>query len=388
MRKEEFEKQAGQYTSVFEVNLDGIKRNVQRIRDFIGQGHELIGVVKGDAYGFGLERIAELLVKECRMQMLAVAHVCEGIRLREAGIQCGILVMSAVPERLLPMAFEHDLQIPVYNARIAEAIDYEGARQGKKLKVHIKVETGMNRMGTRPGVEMEKLLEVLKRTVWLDVYGTYTHFATARIYDNAFTKEQLERFKQGLEQIRGAGFSPSCIHAANSGAIMWLPDSWFTHVRSASLLIGYARLKEHEEDNPVQVEQIGSWRTAISNIYEVQPGESVGYGRHFMPDRPTRIALVPVGNCDGIIRDVALNQGPVLLNGQRTRYLGTCMDQCFIDVTDLQCEVGDVVTMFGRDGDTYLSPLELLPYSANMTCSQCFSTIGQRVLRRYVRDDG
>ena len=102
MRKEEFEKQAGQYTSVFEINLDGIKRNVQRIRDFIGHGHELIGVVKGDAYGFGLERIAELLVQECNVQMLAVAHVCEGIRLREDGIQCGILVMSAVPERLLP----------------------------------------------------------------------------------------------------------------------------------------------------------------------------------------------------------------------------------------------------------------------------------------------
>ncbi len=386
MTKDEFNRIAEESTSVFDIDLDAVKRNVARIQRFIGPEHRLIGVVKGNAYGFGLEEMAHLLTTECGVELLAVAHVAEGIQLRKAGIQCGILVMSAIPERLVAAAYAYDLQIPVFGGRIIEALEKEGAARNQTLKVHVKIETGMNRMGVHPGEELREVISKLKNAGHLDVYGVYTHFATSRIYDNAFTKEQLARFRQGLAQLEQADLHPVCIHAANSGAIMWLPDSYFTHVRSASLMIGYARLKEHPQSNPVQVEEVAAWRTSVTHIYEVQPGESIGYGRHFVAEKPTRVALAAVGNCDGVIRDVALHYGPVLLNGKRTKYLGVCMDQCFIDVTDLACEVGDIVTVFGADGSAYLSPLELVSYAPNMTCSQCFSTIGPRVKRNYIHN--
>ncbi len=377
-----------EYTSSFEINLDGVKRNVERIQAFIGKEHALIGVVKGNAYGFGLERMAQLLVDECGLTILAVSHICEGARLRRAGIDCDILVMSAIPERLIGLAYEYDLQIPVFDARIAKALNAEGEKRNKSLRVHVKIETGMNRMGAKPGAELAETLEALKAAKRLEVVGTYTHFATARIYDNAFTKQQLARFNTGYKQLFDAGFRPKYVHAANSGAIMWLKESYFTHVRSASLMIGYARLKECENTNPLHVEEAAAWRTTVSNIYEVQPGETVGYARFFAPTKPTRIALAAVGSNDGVIRGVALGNGPVIVNGQKTHYVGACMDQCFIDVTNVDCEIGDLVTIFGADGEASVSPLELITFDPNMNCSQCFTNIGPRVMRRYIRDEG
>ena len=377
-----------EYTSCFEIDLDGVKRNVERIQKHIGSECGLIGVVKGNAYGFGLERMARFLTDECGLTILAVAHVCEGIQLRRAGIRCDILVMSAIPERLIGLVYEHDLQIPVFNSRIARALEAEGAKRNRKLRVHVKIETGMNRMGAKPDAELGEVLTSLRGAAHLDVVGVYTHFATARIEGNAFTKEQLSRFRRGVDQLFAAGFSPKYVHAANSGAVMWLPESYFTHVRSASLIIGYARLKESADENPLRVEEPAAWRTTITNIYEVLPGETVGYARYFAPEERTLIALAPVGSNDGVIRDVALHDGPVIVNGQKTHYVGVCMDQCFIDVTNVGCKIGDVVTIFGRDGQEYISPLELISLSPGMNCSQCFTNIGPRVFRRYIRDEG
>lgn len=378
----------GLYTSRLEFDLDAVKRNALRIQKAIGGECSIIGVIKGNGYGYGLKQMASFLTGECGVQTLAVAHVCEGVQLRESGIANDILMLTAIPRHLIRTAAAYRIQVPVFSLPAAEMLEDEGRLCGEKISVHIKLETGMNRIGVRPGEELDRLLRRLKESTWLEVAGAYTHFATSRIYQNSFTKEQLARFEQGLAQVRATGFSPRYVHAANSGAVMWLKEAYFTHVRCASLFLGYARLSNCEISNPLHLEDTSAWRTQVVHMHDIPAGETLGYGRHFKADKLTTVALIGVGSNDGMIREAALNHGPVLINGRKTRYLGTCMDQSFIDVTDIPCQIGDTVTIWGKDGDQCIQPTDLLQYAPYMTCSQCFTNIGPRVARYYKREGG
>lgn len=374
------------YTSCLAFDLDAVKRNALRIQEAIGGECSIIGVIKGNGYGYGLEQMAGFLTGACGVRTLAVAHVCEGVQLRACGIAGDILMLTAIPRGLVRTAAAHRIQIPVFSLSAADMLEEEGRLCGERISVHIKLETGMNRIGVRVGEELDRLLRRLKESAWLEVAGVYTHFATSRIWQNEFTKEQLARFEQGLAQVRAAGFSPRYVHAANSGAVMWLKASYFTHVRCASLFLGYARLSGCEISNPLHLEDTSAWRAKVVHIHDIPAGETLGYGRHFKADKQTAVALIGVGSNDGIIREAALNYGPVLINGQRTRYLGTCMDQSFIDVTDIPCEIGDTATIWGKDGEQCIQPADLLQYAPYMTCSQCFTNIGPRVARYYKRE--
>ena len=372
-------------TSCLEFDMAAVQRNADRIHKTIGEKCGIIGVVKGNGYGYGLEEMGAFLTTGCGVDALAVAHVCEGVALRESGIKNDILMLAAIAENLVPYAIEYNIQIPIFGLAALPLLEAASKRTGKKIPVHIKIETGMNRIGVRPGDELEVLIERIKTADCLEVVGIYTHFATGRVFQNEFSLQQLALFKKGLAQVLDAGFTPKYIHAANSGATMWLKDAYFTHVRCASLFLGYARLSNCDQPNPLGLEDTAAWRAKVVHIHDIPPGETLGYGRHFKADKLTKVAIIGVGSNDGIIREVALNYGPVLLNGQRTRYLGTCMDQSFVDVSEVPCEIGDVVTIFGRDGAEVIQPMDLLQFAPYMTCSQCFTNIGPRVARRYIK---
>lgn len=375
----------GVYHSCIEVNLDIIKENVAKIRGYIGPDHQMIGVVKGDAYGLGAIPVARMLTEECGFDLLAVAHACEGIELRNAGIKQKILLMSAVPQAAIPEIVHYDLQMTVFSSEMVQALEHEAAKQGKRVSVHIKVETGMNRIGARPGEELAMLLDTLKSCSHISVEGCYTHFATSKEYQDAFALEQLARFKVGVQQIEASGIHPAYIHAANTGATVWLRESYGTHVRCAGLMYGYSKM--NDRSNPVGVVEAASWRTAITNIRSLQPGESAGYNRFFKPEKPARVALLGVGYVDGLHRDVALSNGPALVNGKRTHFVGACMDQSFIDVTDIDCKIGDVVTLIGCDGEERISPFELMDCAPFSTCASFFTSISNRVYRSWIHED-
>lgn len=376
------------YTSRFEINLSAIVRNAQRIHRWIGANCSIIGVIKGDGYGYGLVKMSETLTMHCDVDVLAVAHVCEGVRLREAGINCDIMLLAAIPDDLATVAIDDSLIVPLADLDDAKRLESIAAAHGRTLKVQIKLETGMHRMGVCPGAELEELVTFLRSAGHLEMVGFYTHFATSRVFNNSYTYKQLELFKSGLKQIRSYGLNPKYVHSFNSGATMWLKSCDITYVRCASLFNGYPRLNNCEEPNPLGLEPTSSWRTRIAHIHMLAPGQTMGYGRHFKADAEYRVGIIPIGSNDGVIRDVAQNFGPVIVNGQMTRYLGCCMDQSFVDLTGITAELGSDVTVFGKDGECEVTPLDLLKMTPYMTCSQCFTNIGPRVDRVYLWENG
>ena len=373
----------GMYNSYLEVDFTKIKDAYLKTKAAIGPRQDILPVLKANAYGIGALKMAEFLVQTLGTQILAVAQVFEGAELREAGFRSiDILVMGAPPHHVLPYAVQYDLQTPVFRMEDADLLDAEAARQGKTAKVQIKIETGMNRIGVKPGEKLAELLNHLKTLKHLKVTGIYTHFANATVTDDSFTPIQYGLFKEAVAQVKAAGFALQYIHCRNTGATEWFREDLCTHVRPGSLYMGYASMDDHT--NALHVQESTSWRAFVTNVHELQPGESAGYGRHFMAEKPTMVATIDVGYADGIFRPLAQAGGPVLVNETKTRYLVCAMDQTIVDVTNINCKVGDEVTLYGwtSSGKTCL-PLEELEIFSDQTLAYNMCAVSRRVKRIY-----
>lgn len=369
------------YHSYLQVDLGAIARNVDRIRRHIGPEKGLIPVVKGNAYGLGTVEIARMLSRRCGIRLMANANLQEAILIRQAGIETDLMILGGLPPHAIPYAAEYDVQPAIFNRETAELFSRACRDRGKTGKIQIKLETGMGRIGARPGPELDRLLDRLLALDNLEITGVFTHFATAYQLGSEYARQQLALFRQGVEQMESRGIRPPYIHAAATAATVWLPESHCTHVRCGALYLGYSNLQGRE--NPLGVEEPASWRAFITNLRQLEPGESAGYQRHFVAQKPTMVATVDVGYSAGLNRPLALAGGPVLVKGQRTRYLGTCMDQCFVDVTGIDCRLFDQVTLLGRDGDEFLSPFELAEFIGQNVHSILTGINPNSVLRVY-----
>lgn len=376
------------YTSRLEIHLDRIGRNLDKIRKHTGT-LEMLPVVKSNAYGFGTVEVANYLVHHCGIKILATARIFEACQILDSGCtEAEILILGPVPAYSFPVVVSRGIQIPLFRSEDVRLLSEETRRQGKPfVKAHIKVETGMNRIGARPGEELAKVLESIREAGNIVVDGVFTHFATADRANegegNDFTREQFSRFCEGLAQVRTAGFEPRYVHCCNTGATVWFKEAYkvCTHARMGSLYLGYSSIQD--DWNPIGVEESGSWKTFISNLRTIQPGESVGYGRTFMPDHEATVAVIPVGYGDGYTRSFAVRGAPALINGRRCSFVGTCMDMSFIDVTGLECGLGDEVTLFGEDGKgNCIRGLEI-GHLMGETRLAMFSHITERVARVY-----
>jgi len=373
----------GVYNSYLEVDFTKIKDACLKVKTAIGSKQDILPVLKANAYGIGSLTMANFLVQTMDVKALAVAQVFEGAELREAGYRAvDILVMGAPPRHVLPYIVQYDLQTPVFRAEDADLLDTEAAKQGKNARVQIKIDTGMNRIGVRSGAPLDELLAHLKLLKHLKVVGVYTHFASATVTGDEFTPIQYELFKQAVKQVKAAGFELQYIHCRNTGATEWFKEDMCTHVRPGSLYMGYASMDDHT--NVLGVQESTSWRAFVTNVHELQPGESTGYGRHFMAEKPTMVATIDIGYADGIFRPLAQAGGPLIVNETRTRYLACAMDQTIIDVTGIDCKVGDEVTLYGwtTSGKTFLS-LEELEIFSNQTLAYNMCAVSRRVKRVY-----
>lgn len=371
------------YYSYLEVDLEVIRNNILKIKKHIGPNHGIIPVVKGNAYGMGTEEIVKLLIEDFNITIIGNAQVYESIKIRKAGYKdVDILLMGAVPRHIISYAVDYNLQIPLFEKESAKLLSKCIREQGKgSIKAHIKLETGLNRIGVRPGEELEELLDCIIKLGNIEIDGVYAHFSTATAYNSDFAKEQFRRFMYGVGQIQTKGIHPRYISTCNTGGTVWFKEAYCSHVRIGSLYLGYCTMDDYS--NPLGVKEAASWRAFITSIHSVDAGEPIGYKRHYIPDKPTTVATISVGYGDGLFRIMTANHGPVLVGGVKTHYIDSCMDQTLIDVTGISCMVGDEVTIFGynKNGDL-LSTFELERFSGlGILTHLC--TVGDRVKRIY-----
>jgi len=364
-----------------EVDLKKIKDNLAKIKDHIGKGCDVMPVLKANAAGMGLEKMGLYMTGECGVSIIAVAQVFEAVKLKEAGVNCEIFVMGGVPYDNVPAALKYGIQMPVFNNEFADLVNAEAKRKGKKAKLHIKIETGMNRIGAKPGRDLDRLVDHIKGLDGIEIVGVYTHLVESQAADKSFSHHQHNLFKEALGQLDRKGIAPEYIHVCNSAATVWFNEAHYTHVRPGRLVYGM-------DPNADIKNRLGlgfpvNWYAFVTNLKRIDAGETVGYNRYFKADRPMRVATLSFGYGDGYNRNLVLKGGHVLIRGKRAPFLDMCMDQTFVDVTAIQdVKLNDRAVLLGRDGEEEIS---LLDFSGMLGegYMNAMANIGQRVRRIY-----
>ena len=365
--------------TVAEVDLGAIAENVRQVQKKVAPA-QVMAVVKADAYGHGAVPVARTALKSGASR-LAVALVEEALELREAGIRAPILVFGGVFPDDAEHYARHGLEATVYTDDALEALSQAGRKAGRPISVHVKVDTGMGRVG----VAWEKAPEFVEKVLGTEgvaLGGLYTHFATSDEADKSYAHLQLRRFQKVQERLRDKSVRVPLVHAANSGAVLDMPEAYFDAVRPGVMLYGYYPSPETSESVPLRPAM--TFLTQVLYVKEVEPGTSVSYGRKYVAKRRTKIATLPVGYADGYNRLLS-NQGEVLIRGRIYPVVGrVCMDQILVDLgPDSPVQPGDEVVLFGRRGDQEVSvysicqKLHTIPYE--VTC-----WVSKRVPRRYV----
>jgi alanine racemase len=338
-----------------EIDLNAIASNARHIKSLVGPNVQVMAALKADAYGHGALKVARTVLHN-GASMLGVATVSEAAPLREANISAPILVFGYVPLWQMREAIRLDVRVTLYSTEAAYALSRAALDLSKTVKVHVKVDTGMGRLGIRHEQmnEIVALVRLIKVLPGLELEGLYTHFAQADAESKTHAHLQLERFLQVLHALREQGLRPPIVHAANSAAMLVLPAAHFDMVRPGIAIYGL-------QPSPVvhlpdSFRPALSFKTQVSQVKWLSAGEGISYGSIYVTTHPTCIAVLPVGYADGF-RRAPLTWGTVLIHGQEAAILGrVCMDQCMVDVTNIpQTRMGDEVVLIGRQGEATLT---------------------------------
>src|SRR5580704_4603752 len=373
-----------------EVSLKAIEHNLKVIRNHLGpKKPKILAVVKSNAYGLGAGPIAKTLQK-AGTEWFGVTCANEGIELREAGIKKRILVLTGFWPGEEKRLIKHGLTMTVSRADDLKYLERAAKSSRLKAKVpfHLKINTGMNRLGIQPE-EIETFARLLADCRHIQLEGTYTHFASAEDFTSGQTCTQEKLFLSCLDRLRALGVSPGIVHMANSGAISARPETWADMVRPGAILYGYYQSfdppeKKQEVMGRMPLEPALSLRARIIALRDLAPGQSVGYAARFISKRPSRIAVINAGYADGVVRALT-NKGQALVNGRRVPLVGTIsMDLTTLDVTDVpDAKLGDVVSIFGADGDEDIQVSDVAA-SINTVTSDLLCALGRRVPRFYL----
>ncbi len=356
------------------VDLDAIRHNVRTLRP---PGAEVMAVVKANGYGHGDVAVAGAAL-DAGASWLGVALVEEGIRLRHAGLDAPILVLTEFPPGSETEALAAGLTPSLYSEMGLRGVAEAARRLGAEPGVHVKVDTGMHRVGLAPE-SIEAFLAALSQS-GLKLEGLWTHFATSEELDDPFAHRQLQRFTAVVEGVRTAGFEPRYLHAANSAAIMARPETHFDLVRLGIAMYGLSpgpQLFGLADLRPAM-----AWKSAVSMVKRVGAGERLSYGRRYRLERESTVATVPVGYADGYSRRLS-GGGEVLINGVRLPVAGTVtMDQILVDCGGEAVQVGDEVALMGRQGSEEITADELASKMGTINY-EVVCGVSERVPRRY-----
>jgi alanine racemase len=375
-----------------EISLPAIAHNFKLIRRAIGRKRKILAIVKANAYGLGAVPVSKAL---SRMGADAFGVTCsqEGIELREAGIGEPILLLTGFWPGEEQRILEHKLTPAI--ARLDQLASLESAASKrrsknarKKIPFHLKIDSGMNRLGLSPH-QLEEFARAYARCCHLELAGTFTHFASSEDFRTQQNEQQECLFTEALAQLRTAGVSPGIVHSANSGAICSRPATWADMVRPGAVLYGY-----HQGFEPADVaaevrkkfplKPCLSLRARIISLREVGAGQCVGYSARFVAARPSRIAVIAAGYADGIVRQRS-NRGCVIVRGRLAPLVGAIsMDLSMVDVTEVEnVAVGEVATIYGSDGNVSIEVDQVARQIGTVT-SDLLCALGRRVPRSYL----
>lgn len=367
-----------------EVDLDALAHNMREVKRLAAKGALVTAVIKADGYGHGARKIAQTLLDN-GADRFAVAVIDEGIELRRAGFKVPILVLGYTDKERAEEVIASDLDQACYSWDLAEALSKEASRQGKTVKVHIKVDTGMGRIGLQPNADSVQLIKKISQLPNLAIEGIFTHFAVADAVDKEYTEGQYEKFNWICNELEKENVKINVRHCGNSATIIDLPNMHMNMVRAGIILYGLKPSDEVMLDK-LELKQVMSLKVRITHVKEIEVGQSVSYGRRFIADRKSKIASLPIGYADGYTRMLS-GKAEALVKGKRVPVVGRiCMDQCMIDVTGIEnVAVGDEVVLFGKQGDGFIHIDELADKLETINY-EIVCMIGKRVPRVYIKD--
>ncbi|WP_147804455.1 alanine racemase [Alkalicoccus halolimnae] len=335
-----------------EVDLSAIKNNLAGIKKQLEDGIEVMAVVKADGYGHGARETAETAL-EAGASYLGTALLDEAVALRRNGIEAPILVLGVTRPEDAVVAAEYGITLTVFQADWVKKAEVFLASSLKQVSCHVKLDSGMNRIGMKQEAEIEVFAEVVKACRFLDITGAYTHLATADELDPTYTDEQLERFKNMADLLEAElGKKIPCRHSANSAGAMLHRKAGFNMARIGISMYGLAPSPAVKPVLPVRLQEAFSLHSQLTHVKQLHKGETVSYGRTYTAEEEEWIGTVPIGYADGWIR--ANQSGDVLVNGRRAQIVGRiCMDQMMVKLPGYT-EPGTKVTLIGRQGEAYI----------------------------------
>ncbi len=368
------------HETVLEINLNALVHNLNVIRSRLKPGVKTMVMVKAFSYGSGSYEIANLLQFH-QVDYLAVAYADEGIELRRAGISLPVMVMNPDEESMDALRKYH-LEPEVYSFRILDLIEesrlrLSGDQQGR-IFIHLKLDTGMNRLGFREE-DLDLLIKRLDALPYVHVKSVFSHLAASEMpLHDAFTLEQISRFTSMTEKLRAEKRNSFMTHILNSAGLCRFTDAQFDMVRIGISLYGVAVCPDDE----TRLQQVSSLRSVISQIKLIEAGETVGYRRSWTAKRQSRIAVVPIGYADGLSRTLGNGRGKLMVNGTLVPIIGdVCMDMCMLDVTGTEAGEGDVVVVFGKE-----MPVTEFAHAAGTIPYEILTRISRRVKRVYYQE--
>jgi len=360
-----------------EVNLQTLRENYIKLQTHTKS--EMMPIVKADAYGHGVIPVVKTLMA-CGAKRFGVALLEEALEIKEMFPGLTVMVIGATDPDYSDVVVKEEIIPAIFQLVQAQALSEAAVKQNRTARLHIKIDTGMNRIG----FSEKDFADIMKIAALPNLFieGIFTHLATADQRDLSFAREQLNRFQAIYNKLKKAGLTIPIRHSANSAAILQFPQSHFELVRPGISLYGFT--PSSQISGAVELEPVMSWKAKVSHVKSIKTGESVSYGRTFQAAYPTRVATIPVGYADGLRRALS-NQGEMLIHGRRSTMIGrVCMDQTMLEVTKIPgVQVGDVVTILGKDSHDQITATEMAEWIGTISY-EVVCGISKRVPRVYI----
>lgn len=363
-----------------EIDLEAIRHNIKEARKNIRPDTKIMAIVKANAYGHGAIEVSEALTDF--VDAYGVAMVEEALELRHAGIDKMILILGYTGQEWFQELVEHRISQTVYTWEMAEQLNAVAEKLGSKALVHIKVDTGMGRIGFAPTEESVETVKKIAALPNIEIEGVFTHFARADEKTIKPARAPFQKYMDFTNKLEASGISIPFKHVSNSASIIQFPEANLNMVRSGITTYGLYPSEDVPKDIMV-LKPAMQWKARVSYVKNIEPGTSISYGGTFTADRKMKVATIPVGYADGMKRSLS-NKGRILVHGKYAKILGrVCMDQFMVDVTDIPETVpGDVVTIFGQDGENCI-PVEEIAGLSHSFNYEFVCSITNRVPRRY-----
>lgn len=367
-----------------EINLDNLAHNMREVRRVTSTKAKVTAVIKADGYGHGALTIGKVLL-ENGADRFAVATLSEAIQLRNSFADIEIMVLGYTPNELALDIIENNIIQTIYTEEQAQEYSKIAISLKKQAKIHIKLDTGMSRLGM---VFSDETIESILRMSKLDglyIEGIFTHFAVADEIDKTFTFQQVEKFNYIVSKLEGRGLNIPIKHVSNSAGIIDLPEFNFDMVRAGIMLYGLYP-SEYVNKSAVKLKEVMCLKAKVSQVKDLDAGCGVSYGLKYKNDNKSQVATLPIGYADGYTRMLS-GKAKVMINGSKTSIIGNiCMDQCIIDVTNINVKVGDEVVLFGGNDANGIT-IDSVAQSLNTINYEIVCMVDKRVPRIYIKDE-